>query len=81
MPDPGERIERYVRGYFRRHLDFPTVARVARATRLRQAQVVEAVEGADGLMLTYWHVVDYGNVRDGLRFVEVLDLGPDAGRG
>lgn len=53
-PKAADRIERYVERFFQRsgRTEWPEVRRVARALRLRQAEVELAVDSHDNLQLT-----------------------------
>lgn len=73
-----ERVERYVERWFQRsgQTDWPTVRRVARALRVRQVEVEEAVDGhpAGNLMLTGYNIEDIG-----LADLFVENINPPAG--
>ena len=69
------RVERYVERFFQRHecTQFPTCRQVAKALRMRNADVMQEVEDNDNLQTTYWNVGWYERVPDGDRFIETLE--------
>ena len=67
-----QRVYRYAERYLHRsgHTEFPTVRKCARALRMRQHEIEEAVESTEHMFLSYYHTEHEAPLGDW--FVETL---------